>query len=356
MKRPKTHFINKKNSFRLSFSHFLSSSSIALARYSLSRTLPMDSRAAFDAWLAETPFTVDADAIYERFSHAIALEDCLLSIDPENPALLSFCVACDPITFSVEGSPHMWVPKTFLYDLKRTTAHKKAVDRAVASFPDHLHTPVDVERDVALSIYLIYTDVEDTTEDETPTLSYIPYLDEEPAENILPLQEEAALSQALVLQPSTSARPFAVEAPLVAPLASLTPLIIDGVEYLFLQDVLEVLDMREEELYSNLISDVDDSFLDLDVQEQPPAINEVGRYDGTSVSTLDAIVAIQESIAQAAPEYDIPDDEFEAFQAQLFGPRSQHEPALQSNEEHAPLSGCDLTTQTLAEQDIAEQV
>ena len=121
------------------------------------------------------------------------------------------------------------------------------------------------------------------------------------------------MSQALVLQLSTSAQPFAVEAPLVTPLASLTPLTIDGVEYLLLQDVLEVLEMREEELYSNLISDIDESFINLDVQEQPPAINKVARYDDTSVSTLDAIVAIQESIAQAAPEYDIPFDEFEAF-------------------------------------------
>ena len=70
----------------------------------------------------------------------------------------------------------------------------------------------------------------------------------------------------------------------------------------------------------------------------------MGRYDGTSVSTLDAIVAIQESIAQAVPEYDIPFDEFEALQAELFGPRPQGQPTVQSNEEQAPLSGCDLTT------------
>ena len=88
----------------------------------------MDARVAFDAWLADTPFTADADSIYKRFSKIIGLEDCLLNIDPENPALLSFCVACDVLTFSVEGSPHTWVPKAFLYNLKRTTAHKKAVD------------------------------------------------------------------------------------------------------------------------------------------------------------------------------------------------------------------------------------
>ena len=85
----------------------------------------MDSRAAFDAWLADTPFTANVDAIYERFSNkCFALEDCLLALDPENPTFLAFCAACDPITFSVEGSPHTWVPKAFLYDLKRTTAHK----------------------------------------------------------------------------------------------------------------------------------------------------------------------------------------------------------------------------------------
>ena len=83
---------------------------------------------AFDAWLADTPFTADADSIYERFSQIIGLEDFLLNIDPENLALLSFCIACDVLTFFVEGSPHTWVPKAFLYNLKRTTTHKKVVD------------------------------------------------------------------------------------------------------------------------------------------------------------------------------------------------------------------------------------
>ena len=133
----------------------------------------MDSRAAFDAWLADTPFTADADAIYERFSNKhFTLEDCLLALDPENPAFLAFCAACDPITFFVEGSPHTWVPKAFLYDLKRTTAHKKAVDQAVQAFPTHLHTDVDVEQDMALAIYITYTDIEEIDEDETPTPSY----------------------------------------------------------------------------------------------------------------------------------------------------------------------------------------
>ena len=137
MKHAKTHFIKKNSSFRPSFLHSLSPSCIALARYLLSRTLTMDSRAAFDAWLADTPFTADADAIYERFSKRFALEDCLLALDPENPALLAFCAACDPITFSIEESPHTWVPKAFLYDLKRTTAHKKAV----SSCPRFPYTP-----------------------------------------------------------------------------------------------------------------------------------------------------------------------------------------------------------------------
>ena len=100
---------------------------------------------------------------------------------------------------------------------------------------------MDVERDIALAIYLTYTDVEETAEDETPTLSYIPFL---PTKTTIPLKKEEDLSQALVLQPSTSAQPVAVEIPLVTPLASLTPLTIDGVEYLLLQDVLEVFEMR----------------------------------------------------------------------------------------------------------------
>ena len=54
-------------------------------------------------------------------------------------------------------------------------------------------------------------------EDETLTLSYIPFLDEEPTKTTLLLQEEEDLSQALVLQPSTSAQIIAMEAPLVTP-------------------------------------------------------------------------------------------------------------------------------------------
>ena len=53
---------------------------------------------------------------------------------------------------------------------------------------------------------------------------------------------------------------------MVTPLEVLTPLVINGVEFLFLQDFLEVLDMREEEVFSNLISDADPSFIDFDIQ------------------------------------------------------------------------------------------
>ena len=88
----------------------------------------MDSCTAFDAWLVETPFTAEANAIYERFSKRLALEECLFTFDLEKPTLSAFCIEPDPITFFVEGSPHRWVPKYFLYDLKRTSAHKKAID------------------------------------------------------------------------------------------------------------------------------------------------------------------------------------------------------------------------------------
>lgn len=318
----------------------------------------MDSRAAFDAWLADTPFTAVADTIYERFNKSIALEECLDTVDPENPTLASFRIACDPITFTTLASPYRWIPMAFLYDLKSTSAHKKAVDRAVRAFPDHLHTESDVERDLALAIYITYADTEEPEEDDTPfaTPSYAAFLDEEPAETLLPLQEEEEQSQALILHPSIAAQPVAVENLMVTPLASLTPLAIDGVEYLLLQDVLEVLEMREEELFSNLTSCVDDSFVDFEVEDQPPAIDEVGRYDGTSLSTLGAIEAVQKSIAQAAPEYDIPFEEFEALQNELFGPRPQQTYAAVSNEEVVAIPGCDLSTEALAEQDHAEQV
>ena len=100
--------------------------------------------------------------------------------------------------------------------------------------------------------------------------------------------------------------------------------------------------MREEEVYSSLITDVDESFVDLAVEEQPPAINEVGYYNGTCVSALDAIVVVQHSIVQAAPEYDIPVEEFEALQAEIFGPRPERRVAMETNKEAAPIPRCDL--------------
>ena len=117
-----------------------------------------------------------------------------------------------------------------------------------------------------------------------------------------------------------------------------------------------VLEMREEEVYSSLITDVDESFVDLAVEEQPLAINEVGRYDGTCILTLNAIVAVQHSIEQAAPEYDIPAEEFDALQAEIFGPQPERRVAMETNKEAAPIPGCDLTAQALAVQDYAEQV
>ena len=137
--------------------------------------------------LVETCFIANANGIYKHFSKSIALEDCLLTLDLENPSLVAFCSTCNPITFSTEGSQHRWVPKAFLYDLKRTAAHKKVVYRAVNAFLEHLHTDVDVEQDIALAIYLTYADMEETAKDETLTLSYIPFLDEEPTKTTLPL-------------------------------------------------------------------------------------------------------------------------------------------------------------------------
>ena len=65
---------------------------------------------------------------------------------------------------------------------------------------------------MALAIFITYVSIEETDEDDTPTPSYIPYLNEEPMEAALPLQEEEDLSKALVLQPSTSAMLVAMEA------------------------------------------------------------------------------------------------------------------------------------------------
>ena len=167
----------------------------------------MDSRISFDAWLAETPFITDADSIYKRFSKIFTLEECLATLDPESAPLAYFCTACDPITFSLEGLPHRWIPIDFLYTLKRTTAHKKAVDRAVRSFPEHLHSNSKVERDIDLAIFLTYTDVEEAGEDDTTlsSPSFTAFLDEEPVETALPLEDKKEQSQALILHPSSSA-------------------------------------------------------------------------------------------------------------------------------------------------------
>ena len=96
------------------------------------------------------------------------------------------------MTFSFEGLPHRWIPMDFLYKLKRTTAHKKAVDRAVRSFPKHLHRSSEVKRDIDLAIFLTYTNVEDAGEDENAlsSPSFTAFLDEEPVETALPLEEE----------------------------------------------------------------------------------------------------------------------------------------------------------------------
>ena len=56
---------------------------------------------------------------------------------------------------------------------------------------------------------------------------------------------------------------------MATPLASLTLLAIAGIQYLLLQDVLEGLEMRKEEVFSNLISFVEESFVSFDVDEQP---------------------------------------------------------------------------------------
>ena len=50
--------------------------------------------------------------------------------------------------------------------------------------------------------------------------------------------------------------------------------------------------MREEEVYSSLISNGNESFIDITLQEKLAAVSEVGRYDGTCVPTLDSIVAM----------------------------------------------------------------
>ena len=187
-----------------------------------------------------------------------------------------------------------------------------------------------------------------------PSASYPPFLDEEPVETPLDLQEEEHQALAVI-----DPHPVAVEQPLVTPLASLTPLVIEAIEYLFLQDVLEVLELSAEELYCQLIRDADDDFIDFDCEDQPPHINEVGRYDGSNVDTLTAIAEVQASIASAsaAPEYSLSDAEFERIQEEMFGPRPPRcQAPAQDNKETMPVPGCDLDAAVLAEQDLIEQV
>lgn len=322
-----------------------------------SQTYTMDSREAFDEWIASAEHVIDADLIYPRFCTSVPIEESLSLVDPTNPILASFRSTCDPITFGIDGSPHRWVPKHFLYAMKRTDAHKRAVDRAISGVASHLRTVSDVERDVAFAIFIIYTPYDEAAIDDDeppPSIFYPAFLDEEPVETPLDLQEEEQEALAFI-----DPQPVAMEKPLVTPVAALTPLIIEGVEYLLLQDVLEVLDLSAEELYCQLVRDAGDDFIDFEVEDQPPHINEVGRYDGSCVDTLTAVVEVQASIASAAnaPEYSLSDAEFEKLQEEMFGPRlPSSEAPPEDNVETMPVPGCDLDAASLAEQDYVEQV
>ena len=81
------------------------------------------------------------------------------------------------------------------------------------------------------------------------------------------LQKEEEQIQAFILHPSTSAQPVVVEEPMATPLASLNPLAIDGVEYILLPHILEVLELRKGKVFSNLISIVDDSLVDFEAED-----------------------------------------------------------------------------------------
>ena len=86
----------------------------------------------------------------------------------------------------------------------------------------------------------------------------------------------------------------------------------------------------------------------------PPLIDKVGCFNETSLSTLDAIVVVHQSIEVVAPKYDIPFDKFKAIQANLFGPQRQGRHATDTNEEQGLISRCDVTTKALIKQDIVE--
>ena len=192
----------------------------------------MDPREAFDEWIANTRHVTAANQIYPRFCTRIPIEESLSLVDPTNALLAAFCSTCNPITFITDGSPHRWVPKRFLYAMKNTDAHKRAVDRAISGFASHLCSSSDVERDVAFAIFIVYSSFDEVATDDDelpPSTSYPPFLDEEPVETPLGLQEEERIALGVI-----NIQPIAMEKPLLTPLASLTPLIIEGVEYLFL--------------------------------------------------------------------------------------------------------------------------
>ena len=98
----------------------------------------MASRAAFDKWISSTDHAAHADLIYSRFCTSIQIEEALSLVDLSNPFLASFCTSCDPVTFTTDGSPYRWVPRHFLYAMKNTDAHKRAVDRAISGVAGHL--------------------------------------------------------------------------------------------------------------------------------------------------------------------------------------------------------------------------
>ena len=68
--------------------------------------------------------------------------------------------------------------------------------------------------------------------------------------------------------------------------------------------------MGEEEVFSNLILDVDDFFINFDI---PRAVDKVGHFDETSLLTIDANAAMRQSIKVVAPRYDIPFDKLKAL-------------------------------------------
>ena len=188
----------------------------------------MDPREAFDEWIASTRHVAEANQIYPRFCISIPIEESLSLVDPTNPLLATFRSACDPITFITDGSPHRWVPKHFLYAMKNTDAHKRAVDRAISGVASHLRSSSDMERDVAFAIFIIYSSYDEVATDDDvppPSTSYPAFLDEEPIETPLDLQEEEHIALAAI-----DPLPVAMEKPLVTPLAALTPLIIEGID------------------------------------------------------------------------------------------------------------------------------